>query len=139
MPQLRMYINYYLSVHCTFLSATYRMFNLIHCSINQNRFKRYGTDHTQRRIRSRSRICSRLNNYRLKAWHLFRSRVSLNHTQEWMLTRKTGATSFFLVIIKLRAQVNATLCVICTVHLQSNSHYEKYKQYMLQKGSHYVL
>jgi len=64
----------------------------------------YGTDHTQCRIHSHSRICLRLNNYReKKAWHLFRSRVSLKRTQRWMLARKTGATPFFLVIIKPQA------------------------------------
>jgi len=79
----------------------------------------YGTDHAQRHIHSHSRICLRLNNYQKKAWHLFRSRESLKHTQGWILVRKTGGTPFFLVNIKLRANLrtwaNATLRVICTI------------------------
>jgi len=79
----------------------------------------YGADHAQGHIRSYSQICSRLNNYQKKGVAPV-SLASITEAHSGMdASEKTGATPFFLVIIRPRAnpcvQANAALHMICTV------------------------
>ena len=80
---------------------------------------KYSTDLTQRRTRPQSQICSWLNNRPKKGVTPVSLADIMKHTQGCTLTSKTGATPPSSAIIKPqanpRAQVNATLRVICTV------------------------